>query len=144
MYIYCVRGKENLRFDFLILSTSFPSYPIDLEGDAPYGLVTSTQKALRLTVIMSSFVNYFAPLAQDGRMPIAREPVKNAVRNRRSIARVARRRAIERQRTDDAQVEHYESLTRNIDPHNLREVDGVWWKEGRRVVTGDLAYIGGR
>jgi hypothetical protein len=63
---------------------------------------------------MSSFVNYFAPLAQDERTPIAREPVKNPIRNRRSIARVARRRAIERQRTDDAQVEHNESLTRNI------------------------------
>jgi hypothetical protein len=60
---------------------------------------------------MSSFVNYFAPLAQDERRtPIAREPVKN----HRSIARVARRRAIERQRTEDAQVEHNESLTRNI------------------------------
>jgi hypothetical protein len=62
---------------------------------------------------MSSFVNYFAPLAQDERTPIAREPVKNGIRNRRSIARVARRRAIERQRTEDAQVEHNESLTRN-------------------------------
>jgi hypothetical protein len=63
---------------------------------------------------MSSFVNYFAPLAQDERTPITREPVKNAVRNRRSIARVARRRTIERRRTEDAQVEHNESLTRNI------------------------------
>jgi hypothetical protein len=63
---------------------------------------------------MSSFVNYFAPLAQDKRMPIAREPVKNGIRNRRSIAHVARRRAIERQRTEDAQVEHNESFTRNI------------------------------
>jgi hypothetical protein len=42
MYVYCVRGKENLRFDFLIHSTCFPSDPIDLEGDAPYGLETST------------------------------------------------------------------------------------------------------
>jgi hypothetical protein len=62
---------------------------------------------------MSSFVNYFAPLAQDERTPIAREPVKNGLRNRRSIARVARRRAIERQRTEDAQVKQHESLTRN-------------------------------
>jgi hypothetical protein len=63
---------------------------------------------------MSSFVNYFAPLAQDERTPITREPVKNGLRNRRSIARVARRRAIERQRIKDAQVEQHESLTRNI------------------------------
>ena len=27
-----------------------------------------------------------------------------------------------------------------VDPHNLREITGVWWKDGRRVVTGDLAY----
>jgi hypothetical protein len=72
-----------------------------------------TQKALRLTVTMSSFVNYFAPLAQDERTPIAREPVKNGIRNRRSIARVVRRRAIEHQRTEDAQVEQCKSLTRN-------------------------------
>jgi hypothetical protein len=63
---------------------------------------------------MSSFVNYFAPLAQDERTPIAREPVKNGLRNRRSIAHVARRRAIEHQRIEDAQVEQNESLTRNI------------------------------
>jgi hypothetical protein len=113
MYIYCVRGKENLRFDFLIHINLFPlrfnrlrrrralrSRDIDLEGVASYGT-------------MSSFVNYFAPLVQDERMPIAWEPVKNGVRNRRSIACVARRRAIERQRTEDAQVEHNESLTRN-------------------------------
>jgi hypothetical protein len=60
---------------------------------------------------MSSFVNYFAPLAQDERRtPIAREPVKN----RRSIARVARRRAIERQKIKDAQVERNKLLTRNM------------------------------
>jgi hypothetical protein len=63
---------------------------------------------------MSSFVNYFAPLAQDERTPITQEPVKNGLRNRRSIARVARRRAIERQRIEDAQVEQNESLTHNI------------------------------
>jgi hypothetical protein len=37
MYISCVREKENLRFDFLIPINQFPSDPIDLEGDAPYG-----------------------------------------------------------------------------------------------------------
>jgi hypothetical protein len=62
---------------------------------------------------MSSFANYFVPLAQDERTPIAQEPVKNGLRNRRSIARVVRRRAIERQRIEDAQVEQHESLTRN-------------------------------
>jgi hypothetical protein len=63
---------------------------------------------------MSDFVNYFAPLAQDERTPITQEPVKNGLQNRRSVARVARRRAIERQRTEDAQVEQNESLTRNM------------------------------
>jgi hypothetical protein len=62
---------------------------------------------------MSDFVNYFVPLAQDERMPITREPVKNGLQNRRSVARIARRRVIERQRTEDAQVEQNESLTCN-------------------------------
>jgi hypothetical protein len=63
---------------------------------------------------MSDFVNYFTPLVQDERTPITQEPVKNGLRNRRSVARVARRRAIERQRTEDAQVEQNKSLTHNI------------------------------
>jgi hypothetical protein len=62
---------------------------------------------------MSDFINYFAPLAQDERTPITQEPIKNGLWNRRSVARVARRRAIEHQRTEDAQVEQNESLTRN-------------------------------
>ena len=27
-----------------------------------------------------------------------------------------------------------------IDPHNLHKIHGVWWKEGRQVVTGDDEY----
>ena len=27
-----------------------------------------------------------------------------------------------------------------VDPHNLWEITGVWWKDRRRVVTGNLAY----
>jgi hypothetical protein len=70
---------------------------------------------------MSDFVNYFAPLVQDERTPITQEPVKNGLRNRRSVACVARRRAIERQRTEDAQVEQNKSLTRNTRGlHTLR------------------------
>jgi hypothetical protein len=61
-------------------------------------------------------------------MPIAREPVKNGIRNRRSIARVARRRAIERQRTEDAQVEHNESLTRNRVHHMAATRRRAWGK----------------
>jgi hypothetical protein len=42
--------------------------------------------------------------------------------------------------TEDEERQNEETLRPWVDPHNLREVDGVWWKEGRRVVTGDLAY----
>jgi hypothetical protein len=75
---------------------------------------------------MSDFLNYFAPLAQDERTPIAREPVKNGLRNRRSIARVARRQAIERQKTEDAQVEQNKSLTRNMENLDLVSLPSPW------------------
>jgi hypothetical protein len=42
--------------------------------------------------------------------------------------------------TEDEERQNEETLRLWVDPHNLREVDGVWWKEGQRVVTGDLAY----
>jgi hypothetical protein len=42
--------------------------------------------------------------------------------------------------TEDEERQNKETLRPWVDPHNLREVNGVWWKEGRRVVTGDLAY----
>jgi hypothetical protein len=42
--------------------------------------------------------------------------------------------------TEDEEQQDEKMLRPWVDPHNLREVDGVWWKEGRRVVTGDLAY----
>jgi hypothetical protein len=42
--------------------------------------------------------------------------------------------------TEDEERQNKETLRPWVDPHNLREVDGVWWKEGQRVVMGDLAY----
>jgi hypothetical protein len=42
--------------------------------------------------------------------------------------------------TEDEEQQNEEMLCPRVDPHNLREVDRVWWKEGWRVVTGDLAY----
>jgi hypothetical protein len=42
--------------------------------------------------------------------------------------------------TEDEEQQNKETLCPWVDPHNLREVNGVWWKEGRRVVTGDLTY----
>jgi hypothetical protein len=42
--------------------------------------------------------------------------------------------------TEDEEQQNEETLRPWVDPHNLQEVNGVWWKEGRRVVTGDLAY----
>jgi hypothetical protein len=41
---------------------------------------------------------------------------------------------------EDEEPQDEKTLRPWVNPHNLREVDGVWWKEGRRVVTGDLAY----
>jgi hypothetical protein len=42
--------------------------------------------------------------------------------------------------TEDEEQQDEKTLRPRVDPHNLREVDRVWWKEGQRVVTGDLAY----
>jgi hypothetical protein len=42
--------------------------------------------------------------------------------------------------TEDEEPQNEKTLRPWVDPHNLREVDGVWWKEGRRVVTRDIAY----
>jgi hypothetical protein len=42
--------------------------------------------------------------------------------------------------TEDEEPQNEKTLRPWVDPHNLQEVKGVWWKEGRRVVTGDLMY----
>jgi hypothetical protein len=42
--------------------------------------------------------------------------------------------------TEDEEGQDEEVLCPWVDPHNLQEVNGVWWKDGRRVVTSDLAY----
>jgi hypothetical protein len=42
--------------------------------------------------------------------------------------------------TEDEERQDEETLCPWVDSYNLQEIDGVWWKEGRRVVTGDLAY----
>ena len=42
--------------------------------------------------------------------------------------------------TEDEEEQDEEVLRPWVDPHNLREINGVWWKDGRRVVTGDLTY----
>jgi hypothetical protein len=60
MYIYCVRGKENLRFDFLIPINQFPlrsdrlrrrralrSRDINLEGVVSYGYYVQFRQLLR-------------------------------------------------------------------------------------------------
>jgi hypothetical protein len=42
--------------------------------------------------------------------------------------------------TEDKEPQDEKTLRPWVDLHNLREINGVWWKEGRRVVTGDLMY----
>jgi hypothetical protein len=65
-------------------------------------------------VTLSNFVNYFAPLSHGERTPITRDQVWSGLRGHRRLARAARKRILERQISEDAQVEQYESLTRNI------------------------------
>jgi hypothetical protein len=36
------------------------------------------------------------------------------------------------------EAQNEEELRPWIDPHGLRKVEEVWWKDGRRVVTGDM------
>jgi hypothetical protein len=64
MYIYCMHEKENLRFDVLNhYSTNPQNCPL------------TTKKVLHLTVTLSEFWNYFAPLAETEQTPITREQV---------------------------------------------------------------------
>ena len=42
--------------------------------------------------------------------------------------------------TDDKEEQDEEHLQRWIDPHNLCKEGGVWWKDGRHVITSDLQY----
>jgi hypothetical protein len=59
-------------------------------------------------------MNYFAPLAHAERVPISREQVWSSLRGHGRLAHVARKRILEHQISEDAQVEQDESLTRNI------------------------------
>jgi hypothetical protein len=68
----------------------------------------------RLTVILSDFVNYFAPLAHAERIPLSREQVWSGLQGHGRLARATRKRILECQISEDAQVEQDESSTRNI------------------------------
>jgi hypothetical protein len=68
---------------------------------------------LCLTVILSDFVNYFAPLVHTERIPLSREQVWSSLRGHRHRAHAARKRILERQISEDAQVEQDELSTRN-------------------------------
>jgi hypothetical protein len=68
-------------------------------------------------VTLSDFVNYFAPLSHGERTPVTRDQVWSGLRGHRRLARAARKRILERQISEDAQVEQYESLTRNMRHH---------------------------
>jgi hypothetical protein len=45
---------------------------------------------MRLTVILSDFVNYFAPLSHGERTPVTQEQVWSGLRGHRRLARAAR------------------------------------------------------
>jgi hypothetical protein len=64
-------------------------------------------------VILSDFINYFAPLSHGERTAVMRDQVWSGLRGHRRLARAARKRIIEHQTSEDAQVEQDESLTRN-------------------------------
>jgi hypothetical protein len=73
----------------------------------------------RLIVTLSDFVNYFVPLSHGERTPITQDQVWSGLRGHRRLARAARKKELERQIAEDAQVEQYESLTRNSVGHVL-------------------------
>jgi hypothetical protein len=81
---------------------------------------------LRLTVILSDFINYFAPLSHGERTPVTQEQVWSGLQGHRRLARAARKRILERQISKDAQVEQDESLTRNIGVQILKLPDGIF------------------
>jgi hypothetical protein len=89
----------------------------------------------RLTVILSDFVNYFAPLSHGERTPVTQEQVWSGLRGHRRLARTARKQALERQISEDAQVKQYELLTRNRVHVNLLE--------SRDVLQSDNEDMGG-
>jgi hypothetical protein len=70
---------------------------------------------LRLTVTLSDFVNYFVPLSHGERTTVTQDQVWSSLRGHRRLARAARKKILERQISEDAQVEQDESLTRNIE-----------------------------
>jgi hypothetical protein len=59
-------------------------------------------------------VNYFAPLAHAERVPISREQVWSSLQGHGCLACAARKRILECQISEDAQVKQDESLTRNM------------------------------
>jgi hypothetical protein len=69
---------------------------------------------MRLIVILSDFVNYFTPLSHGERTVITRDQVWSSLQGHRRLARAARKRIIESQISEDAQVEQDKSLTCNI------------------------------
>jgi hypothetical protein len=68
---------------------------------------------MHLIVILSDFVNYFVPLSHGERTSITRDQVWSGLRGHRRLARAAKKQILERQISEDAQVEQNESLTRN-------------------------------
>jgi hypothetical protein len=68
---------------------------------------------MHLTVTLSDFVNYFAPSSHGEQNPVTRDIVWSGLQGHRCLARATRKRILEHQISEDAQVEQDELLTRN-------------------------------
>jgi hypothetical protein len=68
----------------------------------------------RLIVILSDFINYFAPLSHGERTSITQDQVWSGLQGHRRLARAAKKRILECQISEDTQVEQNELLTCNI------------------------------
>jgi hypothetical protein len=79
-------------------------------------------------------VNYFAPLSHGERTPVTRDQVWSGLRGHRRLARAARKRILERQIEEDAQVEQHESLTRNIKSNLILASRTDSFQQGSRLL----------
>jgi hypothetical protein len=89
---------------------------------------------LCLIVTLSDFVNYFVLLSHGERTPITRDQVWSGLRGHRRLARTARKKELERQIAEDAQVEQYESLTRNIKSNLILASRTDSFQQGSRLL----------
>jgi hypothetical protein len=74
------------------------------------------------------------PLSHGEQTPVTQEQVWSGLRGHRRLARTARKRALERQISEDAQVEQYESLTCNIKSNLILASRTDSFQQGSRLL----------